>query len=77
MFRSRFPAISLLVGGIAFLSAGCPALSFGGKTQTVDHVVAESPETIKRINHLESRVNALEQQLGPQLSLPEERTELK
>ncbi|MDB5388145.1 MAG: hypothetical protein JWM11_3791 [Planctomycetaceae bacterium] len=70
MIRARDLAISLLCGGMVCFSVGCLALSFGGKTQTVDHVVSESPETLARIDSLESRVQTLERQLVPQESLP-------
>lgn len=70
MFRARLLAVSLLVVGTGSQCMGCLALSFGGKTQTVDHVVAESPETLSRIDSLETRVQALERQFVPQESLP-------
>lgn len=53
------------------LLSGCLALSFGGKSQQVETVVSESPQTLERIGKLESRVEALEQQLAPQLAPPE------
>lgn len=53
------------------LLSGCLALSFGGKSQQVETVVSESPQTLERIGKLESRVEALEQQLTPQLAPPE------
>ena len=65
MIRSRHLVLSLLLGGTSSLTAGCLALSFGGKTQTVDHVTAESPETLSRIDRIEARVQALEQQIMP------------
>lgn len=58
--------VSMLCSAILCLS-GCLALSFGGKSQQVETVVAESPETKERLSRLEARMSALEQQLSPQL----------
>jgi hypothetical protein len=74
MLPSRFScATVVLLAGLLGLP-GCLALSFGGKSQQVDTVVAESPQTIERIKQLEARVEALEQQstatLTPQLHPP-------
>jgi hypothetical protein len=77
MIRTRDLAVSLSFCGVICLFTGCLALSFGGKTQTVDHVVSESPETLARISTLESKVQTLEQQLLPQESLPGGRALMK
>lgn len=55
--------------GLLTLS-GCLALSFGGKSQQVETVVSESPQTQERLGKLEARVDALERQLAPQLAPP-------
>lgn len=62
MLRSRFQFLAL-VACVASLP-GCLALSFGGKSQQVDTVNSESPQTQERLAKLESRVDALEQQFA-------------
>lgn len=66
---TRYPLARLFIGTLV-ISSGCLALSFGGKSQQVDHIVSESPETINRISNLEARVGALEQQQGLPLNSP-------
>lgn len=61
--RSRWFVV--IRAGMLLTLPGCLALSFGGKSQQVDTVVSENPETKERLNRLESRVQALEQQLTP------------
>jgi hypothetical protein len=63
MLSTRYLSVRFTLGMLV-LSSGCLALSFGGKSQQVDHIVSESPETINRISNLEARVGALEQQQG-------------
>lgn len=74
MARVRTVFQFALMMSVVMLAAGCLALSFGGKTQTVDDVVTESPETLARIDRLESRVQSLEQQLSPQFQPPQIQT---
>jgi hypothetical protein len=63
MLRTRYSLARVFIATLV-LSSGCLALSFGGKSQQVDNIVSESPETINRISNLEARVGALEQQQG-------------
>lgn len=62
MRRARFQCLAVLCISVSPLLTGCVALSLGigGKTQ---QVVADSSETKDRVNNLEARVAALEQQL--------------
>src|SRR5262245_56021193 len=70
MLRTQFPFRAIVVAAVACSLPGCLALSFGGKSQQVDTVMTENPETQDRLAKIESRVEALEQQLTPQLSPP-------
>lgn len=65
MLRVRFPLTAMMAFVLACALPGCLALSFGGKSQQVDTVLTESPETKNRLDQLESRINALEHQVAP------------
>ena len=64
MLRTRFCFQTLFLCAGVFLLPGCLALSFGGKTQKVETVNTEAPQTQERLGKLESRVQTLEQQFA-------------
>ena len=70
MLRTGFRRLIVMLCGVVPLLSGCLALSFGGKSQQVENVVTENPQTQERLGQLESRMDALEQQLVPQLAPP-------
>lgn len=70
MLRSRFRRWLFTLCGVLPLLSGCLALSFGGKSEQVENVVTESPQTQERLRQLEARMDTLEQQVAPQLSPP-------
>ena len=70
MLCARFRCWIVLCTGLSLLQTGCLALSFGGKSQQVDTVVSESPDTKERIDKLESRVQAIEQHLPLPANVP-------
>lgn len=70
MLRTQFQLKALLIAALACPLSGCLALSFGGKSQQVDTVMTENPETKDRLGKLESRVEALEHQFMPPVVPP-------
>jgi hypothetical protein len=64
MLRAQSRWFVVICAGMLLTLTCCLAVSFGGTSQG-DTVVSESPETKERLNSLESRVQALEQQLSP------------
>jgi hypothetical protein len=69
MLRMAISRLALTLCGAPLLLCGCLALSFGGKSQG-DTVLSESVLTQERLGKLEARVDALEQQVAPQLAPP-------